>query len=196
MWGILNLLKYSMPSNEKQATSSRATLCKSQKRHVGAQPNIIPKLLDSDEPRTPLVVTKALTGSQPFQKESPRTLRCPPDSESTLRHLILTDGLLNPARQDPNHQSVGAKTPQSHQNQCRQFKRHLCDSATLQKARLPRLNLSRTLPNLAHAYQTAWLHGQLTTTFFRKSGRLPCPTWCLYEHCCELSYHWKHNKDG
>jgi hypothetical protein len=103
-----------MPSNEEQATSSRATLCKSQKRPVGVQPNTIPKLPDSDEPRTPLVVSKALTGSKPIQKESPRTLRCPPDSELTLRHLILTDGLLNPARQDPNNQSVGAKTPQSH----------------------------------------------------------------------------------
>jgi hypothetical protein len=127
---LVKPLKCSTPSNEEQATSSQATLCKSQKRLAGAQFNTIPKLPDSEGPRTPRVVSKAPTGSKPIQKESPRTLQCYSDSESILRCLILTDGLLNLARQDPNHQAMGAKTPQSHQNHCHQSKRHLCDSAT------------------------------------------------------------------
>jgi hypothetical protein len=115
-------------------------------RPSGAQSNTVPKLSDSEGPRTSLVVSKALTGSKPIRKESPRILWCHPDSESALRHLILIDGLLNPAHQNPNHQAMGAKIPQSRQYHCHQSKQHLCDSATPQKARLIRLNLPRPLP--------------------------------------------------
>jgi hypothetical protein len=170
MWGMLNPLKYSTPSNEEQATSSRATLCKSRKRPAGVQPNTIPKLPDSKEPRTPLVVSKAPTGSKPIRKESPRTLRCPPDSESTLRRLILTDSLLNLARQDPNHQAMG-------QRPFRVIRITAINpsdiSVTPQKVRLTRLNLPRTNPNLAHAYQAAWLHGQLHNNILSQVWKAP-----------------------
>jgi hypothetical protein len=170
---MLKSLEYSTPSNDEQATSSPATLCRSRKRPAGAQPNTVPKLPDSEGPHTPLVVSKALTGSKPIRKESPRILRCHPNSESALRRLILTNGLLNPAHQDLNHQAMGTKTPQSRQNHCHQFKQHLFNSATPQKARLTRLNLPMTLSNLAHPYQTAWLHGQLHNSILLQVWRAP-----------------------
>jgi hypothetical protein len=97
-------LKYSKTGNEVQAKNVRTTPCKSRKQSVGAQPNTIQKPPDSDGSHTPPVASKAPMDSKLFQKGFPRMLRCYQGSETILRHSTLSDGHLNHARQDPNHQ--------------------------------------------------------------------------------------------